>query len=100
AGAAAEGAAREAPPVAVLRGAARPLAGPVAPGGRPAGDVDLLVPPDGARTLFDRLRAQGWTTSPVDTADHQLPPLADGAGRVVELHLHVPGVRVPGRASR
>jgi hypothetical protein len=82
-------------PVAVLKGAALHLGGYVPPGARPAGDVDLLVLPDGARSLFDRLRARGWTIQPVDTADHQLPPLVDGAGRVVELHVHLPGVRVP-----
>jgi hypothetical protein len=87
-------------PVAPLKGAALHFGGYVPPGARPAGDVDMLVPPDRARLLSDRLEAGGWRRLPVAAADHQLPPLVDEAGRVVELHVYIPGVRLPAGGAR
>jgi hypothetical protein len=81
--------------VAALKGAALHLGGHVPAGARPAGDVDLLVAADGARALFERLRARGWTVESTASPDHQLPALANRAGGVVELHTYVPGVRLP-----
>ena len=87
-------------PVAVLKGAALHLGGHVAPGARPTGDVDVLVSPADVRPLAERLQARGWTMPPADTGEHQLPPLVDAAGRSIDLHVYVPGIRLPNDGAR
>ena len=86
--------------VVALKGAALHLGGYVALGARPAGDVDVLVLPDRASALSERLAARGWRKLSVASADHQLSPLVDATGRVVELHRYIPGVRVPAGGKR
>jgi hypothetical protein len=87
-------------PVVPLKGAALHLAGYVRPGARPAGDVDILVPAGRAAKLSDRLRARGWSQPSVVSGDHELSPLVDAQGRVVDLHRYIPGVRVPAGKRR
>ena len=87
-------------PVALLKGAALIASGAAPTGGRPACDVDLLAPEAGARALHAALRKKGWTASEVPSGDHQLGALASKTGGVVELHLHLPGVRIGGRSAR
>ena len=86
--------------VVPLKGAALHLAGYVRPGARPAGDVDVLVPVDRAAELSDRLTARGWSTPSVVSGDHELAPLVDAKGQVVDMHRYIPGVRVPVRGRR
>lgn len=87
-------------PVALLKGAALIASGAAPTGGRLACDVDLLAPEAGARALHAVLRGRGWTASEVPSGDHQLGALASKTGGVVELHLHLPGVRIGGRSAR
>jgi hypothetical protein len=86
--------------VVPLKGAALHLGRYVPPGARPAGDVDILVPPDQASVLCARLVAGGWEKRSVASGDHELSPLVDAKGRVVELHRYIPGVRVPSGGRR
>lgn len=91
-------AAQEGTPVALLKGAALERLGLVAPGGRRAGDADLLVPKGAARGLQQRLLAAGWSTLGLPGYAHQLAPLRDRDGLVLELHVSLPGLRKPGQA--
>ncbi len=86
-------------PVALLKFAALAASGAAAPGSRPACDVDLLAPAAGAAALQAALLARGWSASPLPAGGHQLAALASPAGPAVELHLHLPGVRL-GRRGR
>ena len=81
-------------PVALLKLAALVASGAVRPGSRPACDVDLLAPAAGAERLHAALCGRGWSPSALLAGDHQLPALAAPAGEAVELHLHLPGVRL------
>lgn len=83
-------------PVAFLKGAALFLSGVVRPDRRPAGDVDLLVPAERAKAFARALCARGFRRADVPADEHHLAPLVDPGGRVVEVHLFVPHVRVPG----
>jgi hypothetical protein len=87
-------------PVAFLKFAALHLRGAVQPGSRPAGDVDVLVPAPHARALAERLRGRGFRDADVPEHAHQLRPLVDPAGRVLEIHRHVPGLRVRGSTAK
>jgi hypothetical protein len=82
-------------PVVLLKFAALTLAGHTPYGTRTAGDVDVLVAPEAIEAVAEGLRARGFTPSGYRDGVHQLAPLRDGHGRVVELHRHVPGLRVP-----
>jgi hypothetical protein len=86
-------------PVALLKFAALSASGAAAPGSRPACDVDLLAQAAGAAELHGELRRRGWKVSELPSGDHQMGALASPAG-VVELHLHLPGVRIAGRSAR
>jgi hypothetical protein len=88
-------------PVALLKFAALAASGAAATGSRPACDVDLLAPAAGADRLHAALRARGWSASPLPAGGHQLPALAPAAAgaAAVEIHLHLPGVRVAGRSA-
>ncbi len=89
-------AAAERVPLVFLKGAALLLGGVSAPEGRPLGDVDVLVSSSQAQPLARALRARGFRDADVPDRPHQLRPLIDPFGRVLELHRHVPGVRVHG----
>ena len=81
-------------PIVLLKFAALRASGLVADGLRAAGDVDVLAPPDRARALAAALGTLGLTPAGFGAEAHQLPQLRDGGGRCVEVHVHVPEVRV------
>jgi Uncharacterised nucleotidyltransferase len=88
-------------PIVFLKGAALELAGVLAPGSRPACDVDVLAPPEEAAGLQAGLTGLGETglaASGMPGLEHQLPALA-GASGAVEVHRMLPGVRLAGRRS-
>jgi len=87
-------------PVALLKFAALSASGAAPTGGRPACDVDALAPSAGAAALHAALLGRGWTASELPSGDHQLGALAAPGRAAVELHLHLPGVRIGGRSAR
>jgi hypothetical protein len=79
--------------VALLKGAALHAAGIVAPGLRPAVDVDVLASPRSGRPLHRALQRYGL--APLAGADceaHHLRPLRHACGRRVEVHERLAGV--------
>lgn len=82
-------------PLVWLKASALVRGGSVEAGARPAGDVDLLVARAQAPLLAARLRARGLRPCNVPAEPHQLEPLADGCGHVLEIHTLVPGLRDP-----
>jgi hypothetical protein len=82
-------------PFVWLKAGALVRRGRVAAGARPAGDVDLLVPRAGARALAERLCARGLRPCDVPAEAHQLKPLTDGRGGVLDIHVLLPGLRDP-----
>ncbi|HEY3571641.1 MAG TPA: nucleotidyltransferase family protein [Thermoanaerobaculia bacterium] len=86
-------------PLACLKFAALEGTGLLAAGSRGACDVDLLAPGDRAEELWRALAAAGFRGSGMPEAEHQLPALAGPQGGVVEIHRHLPGVRLEGAAS-
>lgn len=85
-------------PAVALKFSALQAGGYLRAGERDARDVDLLVPVSGAQKLYDALRKSGYGEGAGGSWPHQLAPLVDDDGTVIELHLHVPGVRLPGDA--
>lgn len=83
-------------PLIFLKGVALFLAGVSRPEARPARDLDVLVPESQAEDFARRLRLSGFRAAAVPPRAHQLAPLHDDAGRVVEIHVHVPGLRLAG----
>jgi hypothetical protein len=81
-------------PIVLLKFAALRESGFVADGLRGAGDVDVLAPADRARALVDALGAIGLVPAGFEGNEHQLPQLRDEAGRTVEVHRNVPGLRL------
>ena len=79
-------------PSAPLKGAALEQRGLVPPGGRRAGDLDLLVPCPEAPRLQALLQQRGLRPTGHRGHPHQLPPLVTREGHVLELHVRVPGV--------
>jgi hypothetical protein len=65
-------------------------------GQRPAGDIDVLTPVNRARELHAALLAAGATESGVRGHAHQLPPVLAPHGVPIEIHLHIPGIALPG----
>ncbi|HVT18487.1 MAG TPA: nucleotidyltransferase family protein [Thermoanaerobaculia bacterium] len=94
---AAEAAARDLPLV-FLKFAAMELGRLLAPGGRRAWDLDVLVPGGSAEELQETLVRAGFRASSMPGQEHQLPALAGPEG-IVEVHRMLPGVRVRGRRS-
>jgi hypothetical protein len=94
---AAEAAARDLPLV-FLKFAAMELGRLLAPGGRRAWDLDVLVPGGRAAELQETLVRAGFRASSMPGQEHQLPALAGSEG-IVEVHRMLPGVRVRGRRS-
>jgi hypothetical protein len=86
-------------PLAVLKGHALRIAGHAAPGARPSQDLDLLAPPGRLAELHRELLAAGFADAGGAGYEHQLPPLRHAGGEIVELHRHLPGVRLAGRES-
>jgi len=86
--------------VAFVKGAALYLTKRVPPSARAASDIDVLIAPEDslrAVHLMERLGFRPDLGSP--PCDHQLPPLHRQEGEVVELHLFLPGVRLPGQRA-
>lgn len=65
-------------------------------GQRRAHDVDVLTCRAMAQRLRSELLAQGCSEPGVRGHDHQLAPVMTPDGVPVEVHLHIPGVRLPG----
>lgn len=86
-------------PLACLKFAALEGTGVLAAGSRGACDVDLLAPEERAGELWRALVAGGFHSSGLPEAEHQLPALAGPQGGVVEIHRHLPGVRLNGAAA-
>jgi len=86
-------------PLACLKFAALEGTGLLAAGSRGACDVDLLAPGERAGELWQALLAAGFRSSGIPEAEHQLPALTGPRGGVVEIHRHLPGVRLDGAAS-
>jgi Uncharacterised nucleotidyltransferase len=86
-------------PLAFLKFAALEGAGLLAAGSRDACDVDVLAPGGRVRDLHRALIGAGYRTSSMPAMEHQLPPLSAPSGAVVEIHRHLPGVRVGGGPS-
>src|SRR4051794_32441898 len=86
-------------PLACLKFAALEGAGLLAAGSRGACDVDLLAPGERVEELWRALVAHGFRGSGLPEAEHQLPALAGPRGGVVEIHRHLPGVRLDGAAA-
>lgn len=82
-------------PLAFLKGAALHLAGVTAVGSRFMGDLDVLVPAEHAEGLQRAMRAAGYRpcTSHA-TGDHELPKLVSPQGVFLDVHRHLPGVRL------
>ena len=83
-------------PIVLLKFAALYAGGHLAQGSRAAGDLDVLVREGDAERATAVLIGLGFGVAETTMADHHLPPLQDGRGRVVELHTRVPGLRRPG----
>jgi len=86
-------------PLACLKLAALEGAGLLAAGSREACDADLLAPGGRAEELWRALAAAGFQGSGLPEAEHQLPALKGPQGGVIEIHRHLPGVRLEGGAS-
>ncbi|MEO8504852.1 MAG: nucleotidyltransferase family protein [Acidobacteriota bacterium] len=83
-----------APPMIFLKLAGLCLAGHSSPAARAGADLDVLVAESAASGLFETLRRDGFVPSSIPEYDHQLPALAHPRRGVVEIHTHVPGVRL------
>jgi hypothetical protein len=81
-------------PLVLLKFAALRESGGIADGLRGAGDVDILVPDDRAPALADALGAIGLVPAGFEGEEHQLPQLRDAGGGAVEIHRHVPALRL------
>lgn len=95
----AEAAARLGVPLAVLKFAALEGTGLLAGGSRGACDIDVLAPVERAEELQRALAGDGCRVSGMPGMEHQLPPLSAPSGAVVEIHRHLPGVRIGGGPS-
>ncbi len=83
-------------PIVWLKHAALVAMGLCDDGSRDVSDVDVLVPPERAKSLQERLVAQGFMPLDLPGSEHQLPLLAAPSGIGVEVHLCIPGLRAPG----
>jgi hypothetical protein len=83
----------------VLKHGALLLEGVVAEGGREACDLDVLVSEGEAGALFDLLVRDGFRPSPMGPCDHQLAGLHHPRFGTLEVHTHLPGVRVGPQGS-
>jgi len=83
-------------PLVWLKQSALAVAGLIVEGARDTSDVDVLVPPELAASLQERLVAQGFRPLDLPGSEHQLPLLSAPSGLGIELHRHLPGLRAPG----
>jgi hypothetical protein len=81
-------------PAVGLKYAALKLARVIRPGSRVVGDLDLLVPVAAAYRLSKALQGSGFSKAGTRSHAHQLEALVGPYGAVVELHVHIPGVRI------
>lgn len=88
---------RLAVPVIPLKFAALHAARICAPGSRQVWDLDVLVPKASARFFWNALIDAGYRRTNTSEYEHQLEPLLDANGVVVDLHVHIPGVFVEAR---
>lgn len=86
-------------PWVALKGAALRLAGHAPEAGRPASDLDLLVPQADVEALGARLLSAGFRASGSPGYEHQAPLLLHESGGAVEVHRSIPGLRLDGRRS-
>jgi hypothetical protein len=89
--------ARSGVPVIALKFAGLRRAGIVASGTRTFCDLDLLVPKAEARAFWRALLHVGFSRTGTSEYPHQLEPLVNAYGAVVDLHIHLPGVFVEKR---
>ncbi|HEX9800753.1 MAG TPA: nucleotidyltransferase family protein [Thermoanaerobaculia bacterium] len=82
--------------VAPLKGRALVLAGDATAGTRPSADLDLLVSAAALADLHGALRRRGFAAAAGGGYAHHLAPLRHPLGDAVELHRHLPGVRLHG----
>lgn len=82
---------------ALLKGRALTLGGDAAPGARPASDIDLLVPTAALGELRTELLRAGFEEVRDASYEHHGRPLRLPGGAPVELHRHLPGVRLDAR---
>ena len=80
-------------PCCFLKGVALEGLGVTAPGARPMCDTDVLVGPADVEALSDSLRRAGFAVSG-EEYPHQLAALVHPDLGAVEIHRHLPGVRV------
>jgi hypothetical protein len=85
-------------PYAPLKGQALVLGGFAPDGGRPAGDLDLLVPEGRLEALQAELQRREFTVAG-EGYEHQAPGLRHVDGGLVELHRVIPGVRLEPKRS-
>ena len=81
-------------PIVLLKFAALRASGRVADGWRGAGDVDVLVASARSHALAEALGTVGLRDAGFPGEAHQLPQLRDADGRAVEVHVHLPGLRL------
>jgi hypothetical protein len=82
-----------------LKGAALQIDQKVIPGSRDMGDIDVLVPASGARSLQEALIEGGCEVFETRESEHQMQCLTHRLGLAIEVHKIVPGVRVDGASS-
>lgn len=81
-----------------LKGVALDALGVLAPGSRGISDVDVLAAPAAAAGMAEALTARGFVAAGTGYP-HQLPPQVHRELGCVEVHRHLPGVRVVAAAG-
>lgn len=85
-------------PCILLKYAALSRMGALRAGARSASDIDVLVPRASARRLQNALIGNGYKVVGLPESAHQLAPLQDPNGALLELHTHLPGISLgPGQ---
>jgi hypothetical protein len=92
----AEAAAESRLPIVFLKYSALREIGVLLEGSRPAMDVDVLAPAAGAAEFARRLQQSGYVVDDYPGSEHQLSIMVHRTLSPVEIHIVVPGVRVPG----
>jgi hypothetical protein len=81
-------------PLVLLKHAALRAARITRPGFRRASDVDVLVPLKLTDGFHRALLREGYRLAGTRAYEHQLPALIDPDDVLIEIHRHIPGVRV------
>jgi hypothetical protein len=85
-------------PCILLKYAALNRMGALRPGARSASDIDVLVPRSSAQPFQNALLRNGYQEVGLPESAHQLAPLRDPNGGLLELHTHLPGISLdPGQ---